>query len=152
MSHKKILPSSLRQKIGTRVGATNHVKIEKPRADAVKRGAAPQHLMLVPRISAAMTLHRIKSLWLMCWMPRLVCRAVQELFTSSPSRPTKHHSNQVLLNIQVHISVVDPDPYWIRIQELCGSGPGQIKIQDKIEEKGVRFETEIHNSETQLTK
>ena len=148
MSHKKILPSSLRQKIGTRVGATAQVKIEKPRADEAKRGA----LMLVPRISAAMTLHRIKSLWLMCWMPRLVCRAVQELFTSSPSRPTKHHSNQVLLTIQVHISVVDPDPYWIRIQELCGSGPGQMKIQDKIEEKGVRFETKIHNSETQLTK
>ena len=41
---------------------------------------------------------------------------------------------------------LDPDPYWIRIQELSGSGSGKMKAND------VRFKIKIHNSETQPSK
>ena len=34
---------------------------------------------------------------------------------------------------------MDPDPIWIRIQELCGSGSIQVK-KDKLKTKGVRMD------------
>ena len=44
-------------------------------------------------------------------------------------------------------SVVDPDPFWIRIQELPDP---HMQIQDKMEANDVRFKILINTSETQL--
>ena len=41
---------------------------------------------------------------------------------------------------------LSPDPYWIRIQELSGSG--STNIEDKLKKKDARFKTEINNKET----
>ena len=58
-------------------------------------------------------------------------------------------------------SVVDPDRYWIRIQEPSGSGSGSVfRIRIRIYtckhrlkwRKYVRFKILINNSETQLIK
>ena len=52
-------------------------------------------------------------------------------------------------------SVVDSDPNWISIQELCGSGSVlQIRIRIHTDEIRInkKVEHKIQNSETQLTK
>ena len=58
-------------------------------------------------------------------------------------------------------SVMDLDPYWIRIQELSGSGSifgirnrihtCKYRVKPKMKAKDVRFKIKIHSSETQLS-
>ena len=51
---------------------------------------------------------------------------------------------------------MDPDPYWIRIQELpWNTDPDpdpHMQILDKMEAKDIIFKILINNSETQLIK
>ena len=52
-------------------------------------------------------------------------------------------------------SVVDPDPYWIIIQELPASGSihaNFLQIEVKMEAKDERFKIIMNNSLTQLIK
>ena len=46
-------------------------------------------------------------------------------------------------------SVVDPDPYWIRIRSFLDPDP-HMQIKDKMAAKDVKFKIFIDNSETQL--
>ena len=58
-----------------------------------------------------------------------------------------------LTKIRDESCVVDPDPDWSRIQQLCGSGSTQVKIRYTVlEAKGAWLKTKIQHSETQLTK
>ena len=60
-----------------------------------------------------------------------------------------HHPLMKLANISIIVlktSVVDPDPYWSRIQELCGST--HVNIGYNRGNRCIRFRTKIPHSES----
>ena len=67
----------------------------------------------------------------------------------SPWKTGIHLNDMVTTGVILSNSVVDPDPYWIRIQELpeYEYGPN-MQIQVKMEAKDVGLKILINNSET----